>query len=252
MRASHYSLCGWETFFEELETFLTSANREIGSGSREYAEFVLERLAVCIQALFSICSQIESEGEVDVEMLAIHDTLVEIRGCCRSLLVVWQSYIDQLDSNYTMVSWAQIESYQAPRLREGRGCLHAIISLEQLQYLRSLNFSWTQISELLGVSRMTINRRRRDFGKKNIDEATRHISDNELQILLQVMPNVGEVLVIGHLHAMGYAGSRQRIHNAIHATDPLHTAFRWRGILTTLTTIFSGWSKLSDWLIRDK
>ena len=47
------------------------------------------------------------------------------------------------------------------------------------------------------------------------------------------MPNIGEVLVIGHLHALGYAVSRQRVRNAIHATDPLNTALRWRGILTT-------------------
>ena len=121
MAASDYSLWGWEIFFEELETFLTAANREIGLVSREYAEFVLVRLAVCIQALFSFCRQIESEGEVYVEILANRDTLVEIRGCCHSLRVLWQSYIDQLDSNYTVVSQAQLGSYQAPRLREGRG-----------------------------------------------------------------------------------------------------------------------------------
>ena len=57
------SLWGWERFFNELETFLTAANREIGSVSREYAEFFLERLGVCIQALSSVCRQIESEGE---------------------------------------------------------------------------------------------------------------------------------------------------------------------------------------------
>ena len=172
---------------------------------------------------------------MDAEILQIHDTLVEIRGCC-SLLVLWQSYIDQLDSNYTVVSRAQMESYQVSRLREGRGRPSIIISLKQLRYLRSLHFTWSQISELLGVSRMTVYRRR-DFGMDDFDEATRSISNNELERLLQVMrremPNVGEVLVIGQLHAMGYAVSRQRVRNAIHATDPLNTALRWRGILTT-------------------
>lgn len=84
---------------------------------------------------------------------------------------------------------------------------------------------------------MTVYRRRVDFGMVNFDdEANRSISDNELQSLLQVMrremPNLGEVLVIGQLHAMGYAVSRQRVRNAIHATDPLNTTLRWRGILT--------------------
>ena len=235
MAASQYSVWGWERFFGELETFLTTANREIESASPEYAQFILERLGVCIQALSSLCHQME--GELDTDLLEIRDALVELRGCCRSLLALWQLYIDQLDSNYTVVSRAQMESYQAPRVRQGRGRPHVIISQEQLQYLRSMRFSWTQISELLGVSRMTVYRRRRDLGLLDFDDATRYVSDNELQRLLQVirreMPNVGEALVMGQLHAMGYAVSRQRVRNAIHATDPLNTALRWQGILTT-------------------
>ena len=47
--------------------------------------------------------------------------------------------------------------------------------------------------------------RRRDLGMVDFDEATRYVSDNELQRLLQVMrqemPNLGEALVIGQLHA---------------------------------------------------
>ena len=234
--AADHALWGWQRFFEELETFLVAANREFGSTSREYADYVVERLGVCIQALSSLSRHIESEG-MDAEISEIRDSLVDITECCRSLIVLWQSFIDQLDSNYATVSRAAMESYHAPRAREGRGRPRVIVSREQLQYLRGLNFSWTQISELLGVSRMTVYRRRRDFGMEDIDEAARSISDSELQRLLQVMrremPNMGEVLVIGHLHAMGYVVSRQRVRNAIHVTDPLNTALRWRGILTT-------------------
>ena len=63
------------------------------------------------------------------------------------------------------------------------------------------------------------------------------ICDNELRTLLQVIrteiPHLGEVLVMGHLHSLGYAISRQRVRNAIHAMDPLNTALRLQGILTT-------------------
>ena len=61
-------------------------------------------------------------------MLEILDLLVEIKDCCRSLLVLWQSYLDELDSNYAVVSRAQMESYQAPRSREGRGRPRIIVS----------------------------------------------------------------------------------------------------------------------------
>ena len=36
-----------------------------------------------------------------------------------------------------------------------------VMSQEQLLYLCSLNFSWTQIAKLIGVSRVTLFRRRR-------------------------------------------------------------------------------------------
>ena len=46
-------------------------------------------------------------------------------------------------------------------------------------------------------------------------------------------PNIGESLVIGRLHSMGYHVPRNRVRRAIRATDPINTALRWRGIITT-------------------
>lgn len=128
-------------------------------------------------------------------------------------------------------------NYQVPTInREGRGRPQLLISKEQLEYLRSLNFSWTHIAELLGVSRVTIYRRRRELGMVDNNGIERSISDTELQSLLQQirqeMPNIGETLVIGHLRSLGFTVTRQRVRNAIHTTDPLNTLFRWTGILT--------------------
>ena len=59
---------------------------------------------------------------------------------------------------------------------------------------------------------------------------TSQLTDAELQSLLQqlrrTMANMGETLVIGHLRSLGYVVTRQRVRNAIHATDPLNTTFR--------------------------
>ena len=38
-----------------------------------------------------------------------------------------------------------------------------------------MNFSWTQISELLCISHMTVYRRRRDLGMVDFDEAARYM-----------------------------------------------------------------------------
>ena len=65
---------------------------------------------------------------------------------------VWQLYIDQINTQINSTS------YRAPILmisgRPGRPMFN--ISADQLIYLHSLSFTWTQISAMLGVSRMTI------------------------------------------------------------------------------------------------
>ena len=56
-----------------------------------------------------------------------------------------------------------------------RGCPQLEISRDQLEYLVSLSFNWTQIAAILGVSRMTVYRRRREFGM--LDEPRTNIND---------------------------------------------------------------------------
>ena len=91
-----------------------------------------------------------------------------------------------------------------------RGRPRFIISKEQLEYLRSLSFTWTDISSLLGVSRMTIFRRCQEFGL--IDEPDRVLTDSELankvSQIKNTIPDAGEKLIIGRLKSMGYSVTR--------------------------------------------
>ena len=57
------------------------------------------------------------------------------------------------------------------------------ISKEQIQYLRSMSYTWVQISEILGVSHMTIYRRRQEYGM--VENPGGNITDNELREVLQ-------------------------------------------------------------------
>ena len=74
-------------------------------------------------------------------------------------------------------------------------------------YLRSMNFSWVHIAELLGVSRVTLYRRRTELGIQDSD-ILREMDDDELRRYMgqvrEEFPNIGESLVIGRLHSMGY------------------------------------------------
>ncbi|XP_064384818.1 uncharacterized protein LOC135333721 [Halichondria panicea] len=221
---------GWETFLQEMETFLTTVDREIDyTQSTSYAQFVIERFEVCIHALSSLRVQIEDDG--DDETIEVCTALKEIMDSCVLLKTMWYTRLDELDAHTD-------GGYQVPQVarRVGRGRPQLFICQDQLEYLCSLNFTWTEISKLLGVSRMTIYRRRREFGILDVHSAARSISDSDLRTKLQQvrreMPNMGETLVIGRLRSLGYAVTRQRVRNAIHATDPLNAALRWRGILT--------------------
>ena len=46
-------------------------------------------------------------------------------------------------------------------------------------------------------------------------------------------PELGETLVMGRIRGIGYRVTRDRLRQAIWQIDPLHTALRWRGGLTS-------------------
>ena len=106
---------------------------------------------------------------------------------------------------------------------------------EQLIYLRSFHFTWTDIASLLGVSRMTIFRRRQENGLLN--DPTETIDDSQLRMLLSHLrrssPQLGETMMMGHLRSLGYNVPRARVCSAIRATDPINTALQWQGSITS-------------------
>ena len=69
----------------------------------------------------------------------------------------WREYGSVLDS--TIMSSQVLLSYPPEMATSGhRGRPRFEVNLEQLQYLKSLFFTWSEIAALLGVSRMTIYR----------------------------------------------------------------------------------------------
>ena len=125
-------------------------------------------------------------------------------------------------------------SYTAPVNRStDRGRPKFMITEEQIQYLRSMCFSWVQIAKLLGVSYMTVYRRRLEFGMTGNDGT--NITDAELRVVLRQLrlelPSLGQTLAWGRLRSMGFKVQRDRVRKAMREIDPLHNALRWRGEL---------------------
>ena len=82
---------------------------------------------------------------------------------------------------------------------------------------------------------MTVYRRRRELGMMT-DELS-PVSDKQLEWELAAIrrhhPQYGETLAFGHLCLKGYRVTHSRLRQAIRTTDPINTALRWPGGLTS-------------------
>ena len=222
---------GWDRFFEELRSFVIIAKRQEDAATTETANYFAERFSYCVQVLSSIMRGLESARREGHDVGELYLQLQELQLCCRSIGASWVDILDRIDAgNYQ-------ENYRVPTTTNGRGRPKFDISKDQLVQLRSLDFGWKQIADILGVSRMTVYRRRQEFLMlESNDVRSDVISDGHLRQVVTVirerMPNSGEALVAGRLRSMGYQVPRHRIREVLRAIDPLNTALRWTGILT--------------------
>jgi len=109
------------------------------------------------------------------------------------------------------------------------------IESETLISFRSLGFTWIQISEMLLVSRWTIQRRVKEFG---IEEMTGYsnISDDELdREILNAKEAYGSLagrsMITGYLQSKGFRVQRSRIMKSLVRVDPASSRMRWACII---------------------
>jgi len=228
------SLWRWESFFEEVESFIVSAEKRYEHANEQYAQFVVERMQTVIRSIREIRDHLHStditltlsETHVVRQYVSYLDELVQN---CRIIAHTWERYVDEL------LRGDHANSYRAAGIRTGRrGRPPFSITREQLEYLQSMSFTWSEIGSILGVSRMTIYRRRQEYTM--LGERRDTLTDIELRSLLRdwrrEMPEIGQSMVIGRLHSMGFHVQRERVRVAIRTVDPLNTALRAPGALT--------------------
>ena len=169
--------------------------------------------------------------EVDVVSVATHYSAMfaELLECLRRIYSEWIVYFEHYRKNECTTS------YSAPVVQANEtGRPTFLISESQLQYLRSLGFSWTQIADIFGVSSTTIIYRRwREYGME--EEPMGSMTDEELSDGvrdLKEFPSMGGTILWGQLRAMGFVVTQSRVRWVLQEADPIHTALRWRGQLT--------------------
>ena len=101
--------------------------------------------------------------------------------------------------------------------------------MDEVEFLRTLRFTWTKIAQILGVSRATLYRR---LEEEDVSPELWYsdISDHDLDTLIAAIkhehPNDGERLMAGHLCSRGVFVPRARLRGSIHRVDPINTALR--------------------------
>ena len=114
----------------------------------------------------------------------------------------------------------------------GRPSLH--INIDQVEMLRDIGYTWQEVADAVGVSRTTLWRRLRE---ENISISSyTEISDCDLDnVIMQIQnnfPNVGLVMIQGHLKDAGVRVQRHRIRQSVARTDPIRRKIRWHQVLS--------------------
>ena len=233
---SESDILGWRCFFEGITHFLNDLQRHYNTANENYALYAVERLEICITNVRDLRQHLinSAHGQISSEVGDIIQQYVtelsELLHCMETLYCRWSEYCDEV------VRQDLTHAYRTPTECFGvKGRPRLCVTRNQLEYLKSLAFTWSEIAAIIGVSHMTLYRRRLEYSMLDEDPSEK-LTDTELEQKLHQMrqqnPHFGETMAMGHLRSLGYNVTRERLRRAVCITDPINHALRWRGMLT--------------------
>ena len=171
---------GLGNLFEELSDLIASLDGDRMSFANErFTDYVVDRLSTCVSTLSRLIYHLQSSSnsfeldEDDVEIVEYYQLPLNqlLDAICR-IASEWQRHFDhlQVTSGTRRESVFQVSSNRT--FNEPGHLIHVF---------------WTQIAQLLGVSRIIVYRRRVEFGLFN-DPST-SISTSDLLLRIQTMRN---------------------------------------------------------------
>lgn len=140
---------GLVDFLDEIDKLIEETDRQLGIANVSYVEYALQRLEFCIVTCGNFHNHLGQSSDLDDYRSSFQQLLVHLREKYRK----WEEYESILESRAsTLIPQASVSHSSA------RGRPKFEIDKDQLVYLASLSFTWTDIAALLGVSRMTLFR----------------------------------------------------------------------------------------------
>ena len=208
------------TLYSELQRNMFSSSSDVVGKMRQVAN------EKCTQLYWYVMIT-DIQSAMDPTGLGSH--LTELMG-------MYQRMLEHYDETLNALSIQQQEGQRcltaATLPASGRGRPRYLVRKEQLIFLKELGFSWARVALMLGISRSTLDRRRKELDIPVDLETFSDISDNELddvvQQILRDTPNSGEVMVIGALVGRGIRVQRRRARESIWRVDPVGREMRRR------------------------
>ena len=130
----------WSRYFDYVIQFLRGAKRQYGVGNEHFADYVVERLDLCISTCASVIDHmVPINGTTNSDEVPVveeyRSEACRLLDCLKAIQVEWRDYRKVIDARVCDFS------FQAGTVRSGtRGRPRFNISKDQLEYLSSLAF----------------------------------------------------------------------------------------------------------------
>ena len=200
----------------------------------------------------------ENVSALETEMLGIHleqflarllpfvqDKIIstQVFDCVRKACnILWSlPSLDNNENNYSSIPEQQHTG------KRGRPAY--VIKKDQLEFLLDLRFNLHDISQIIGVSVRTIERRMEQFGLTQSARQYSSLSETEVEDIIKQLklefPRLGYRQVMGILRSRNIFLKREAVMNAIRKCDPIGTSLRW--LTTVKRRTYNVFSPCSLW-----
>lgn len=197
-----------------------AANAEV----EELRKLVIEKIEeVC-------CSLVNNRVVLNLEdVLETIDQIVQAIHCLDSVTRLPENIYQEISAAKRIIENSHSTSTRTPRIFTGvpgRPCYD--INENQLQSLLDVGFNIPQISELLQVSKRTIERRLAEYciSARSYTTIVDEELDNQVKDVKLFNPNIGSKNLAGYLASRNIKVPRQRIRESLQRVDPLGVAAR--------------------------
>lgn len=228
----------WIEFFELVCSVIQEADTKGCSTSTRVIESIADKVEHCIRGVTRL-DRVAQE-EIDQEGFST-GIMIYLHTCMQSLLVIlhnehrkWQdklanSMVDNTDRNDSLLPDSVVVVHTS---LPGRPSLS--LDIDTVIFLRNMNFKWTDIAEMMGVSRSTLYRQCTDMELHHPSVKPTLTYNELLPVVINIkkeFADMGERLLLGMIRARGIRCTRETLRKVIHDVDPINTTLRWNAKL---------------------